>query len=76
MYPKTGTYQKQLMRAAIIRIANPFIYGRVLGIQDVACPRSAYERAIEEAIANRSRLAWSAIGASAKVHWWSEPIKR
>ncbi len=45
------------MPAISARIANPFIYGRVLGSQDAACPRSTYERAIEEAIANRGRLA-------------------
>src|SRR5580692_2902277 len=45
------------MPANSVRIANPFIYGRVLGSQDAACPRSTYERAIEEAIANRGRLA-------------------
>ena len=45
------------MPANSARIANPFIYGRVLGSQDAACPRSTYELAIEEAIANRGRLA-------------------
>jgi hypothetical protein len=29
------------------RIANPFVYGRVLGSQDAACRRSTYELAIE-----------------------------
>lgn len=45
------------MPANSARIANPFIYGRVLGGQDAACARSTYELAIEEAIANRGRLA-------------------
>src|SRR6266404_1051756 len=45
------------MPANPARIANPFVYGRVLGSQDAACPRSTYERAIEEAVTNRGRLA-------------------
>jgi hypothetical protein len=45
------------MPANSARIANPFVYGRVLGSQDAACPRPTYELAIEEAIANRGRLA-------------------
>ena len=45
------------MPANSARIANPFIYGRVLGSQDAACPRSTYEHAIEEAVTNRGRLA-------------------
>jgi len=40
-----------------VRTANPFIYGRVLSRQDTACPRPAYERAIQEAVTNRGRLA-------------------
>jgi hypothetical protein len=38
-------------------VANPFVYGRVLGSRDAACPRPEYERAIEEAITHRGRLA-------------------
>jgi hypothetical protein len=45
------------MPATSARIANPFVYGRVLGSQDAACPRLIYDRAIEEAVTNRSRLA-------------------
>jgi hypothetical protein len=45
------------MPANSARIANPFVYGRVLGSEDAACPRPAYEGAIKEAVANRARLA-------------------
>lgn len=36
---------------------NPFVYGRILGKEDAACARPAYEGAILEAIRNRGRLA-------------------
>jgi hypothetical protein len=39
------------------RIANPLVYGRVLGSQDAACARSTYEHAIEDGGHNRGRLA-------------------
>ncbi len=39
------------------RVPNPFVYGRVLGGQDAACPRPAYETAILDSIRNRGRLA-------------------
>jgi hypothetical protein len=45
------------MSANSARIANPFVYGRVLGRQDAACPRLTYERVIQEAVANHGRLA-------------------
>jgi hypothetical protein len=45
------------MPANTTRSANPFVYGRVLSSQDAACRRPSYERAIEEIIANRGRLA-------------------
>src|ERR1700733_13979896 len=65
MYPNHGTivhlkgYMRQVanMPTNSARIANPFVYGRVLGSQDAACPRSTYEHAIEEAVTNRGRLA-------------------
>jgi hypothetical protein len=39
------------------RTGNPFVYGRVLGSHDSACPRPTYERAIEEGVTNHGRLA-------------------
>ncbi|MBS0376501.1 MAG: hypothetical protein JSR73_18120 [Proteobacteria bacterium] len=36
---------------------NPFVYGRVLGRDDAACARPAYETAIREAVRDRGRLA-------------------
>ena len=39
------------------RVANPFVYGRVLRGEDAACPRPVYERAILDAIRDRGRLA-------------------
>ncbi|HTY50151.1 MAG TPA: hypothetical protein VMB48_10715 [Steroidobacteraceae bacterium] len=45
------------MPATPTRVANPFIYGRVLSSRDSACPRASYERAIEDAITNHGRLA-------------------
>ncbi len=45
------------MPAKSARPANPFVYGRVLGREDAACPRPAYERAIEDAVTHHGRLA-------------------
>jgi hypothetical protein len=36
---------------------NPFVYGRVLGIADAACPRPRFEASILQAVRDKGRLA-------------------
>jgi hypothetical protein len=36
---------------------NPFVYGRILSVNDAACPRRQYEKAILETARNQGRLA-------------------
>lgn len=36
---------------------NPFVYGRILSVDDAACPRRQYEKAILETARNQGRLA-------------------
>jgi hypothetical protein len=36
---------------------NPFVYGRILSVNDAACPRRRYEKAILETARNQGRLA-------------------
>ncbi|MBS0396805.1 MAG: hypothetical protein JSR54_19445 [Proteobacteria bacterium] len=45
------------MRRARPPAPNPFVYGRVLGRDDAACPRPPYEAAILAAVRDRARLA-------------------
>jgi hypothetical protein len=51
--PKTAS----LYFLVLSKVIRTYWYGFTLGSQDAACPRSTYELAIEEAIANRGRLA-------------------